>query len=280
VYETLSKENDGDSCRFIKLINQNATIVLQNIRGYLESKLLSYLINLHTGERPIYFIRNGLSEDSCKCKLGGDSNLSENGRKFTKCLEHYFRNELEINKTVFKEKFIIFCSTLKRSIQTAENIKFLGTCHSLKALDEINVGICEGYSYQEIAEKFPKEFEDRNRDKLRYRYPRGESYMDMILRIEPIIFEIERQIGPIIVIAHQGILRCLYGYFALVPIEEIPTLEIPRHAVIKFVPKTYGFEEERIYIDPESNKISSISKDTYFNYKDTLTYIPDKHKTK
>jgi 6-phosphofructo-2-kinase/fructose-2,6-biphosphatase 2/6-phosphofructo-2-kinase/fructose-2,6-biphosphatase 4 len=120
VYETLSKDNDGETCRFIKLIDQNATIILQNIRGYLESRLLSFLINLHTGERPIYFIRNGQSEDSVKGKLGGDSDLSENGQKFTNSLESYFANEAKMYSTVYKENFVIFCSTLKRSLQTAE----------------------------------------------------------------------------------------------------------------------------------------------------------------
>jgi len=46
-------------------------------------------------------------------------------------------------------------------------------------------------------------------DKLNYRYPRGESYMDLISRIEPVLYEIERSVDPVIVIGHQAILRCL-----------------------------------------------------------------------
>ena len=34
-------------------------------------------------------------------------------------------------------------------------------------------------TYEEIAERFPKEFAERDQDKLRYRYPQGESYLDV-----------------------------------------------------------------------------------------------------
>ena len=46
----------------------------------------------------------------------------------------------------------------------------------------------------------PEEFEARKRDKLRYRYPRGESYLDVIQRLEPVIFELERATSPVVVV--------------------------------------------------------------------------------
>jgi broad specificity phosphatase PhoE len=38
-------------------------------------------------------------------------------------------------------------------------------------------------TYEEIAETYPEEFERRKSDKLAYRYPRGESYLDVIHRL-------------------------------------------------------------------------------------------------
>ena len=35
-------------------------------------------------------------------------------------------------------------------------------------------GICEGMTYEEIAEKYPTEFAKRDQDKYHYRYPTGE----------------------------------------------------------------------------------------------------------
>jgi broad specificity phosphatase PhoE len=70
-------------------------------------------------------------------------------------------------------------------------------------LDEIFAGVCDGMTYEEIEESMPGEFELRKKDKLAYRYPRGESYLDVIARIEPIIVEMERHREPVLIIGHQ-----------------------------------------------------------------------------
>lgn len=41
----------------------------------------------------------------------------------------------------------------------------------------------------------PKGYAARNDDKLGYRYPKGESYLDVIERLEGVIFELERAKG-------------------------------------------------------------------------------------
>ena len=272
VYEAISKENDGPETIFIKLINQNIQIEMRNLKGYLPSKLLSYLINLHTVERPIYFSRHGESEDNVKNIIGGDSSLSELGKLYGESLKQFFIKESK-GFHEYTEKPKVFCSTLKRSIETSEYLSFLGKKISIKALDELNVGICDGLSYEEIKIKYPKDYEERMKDKLRYRYTRGESYMDMIIRMEQIIFELERHWGPVIVIGHQGILRCLYGYFALAPIEEIPTIDFPLNTLIKFIPQAYGFNEERYNFNLETGEIVKL-KDIK-QYKDTLIHKPE-----
>lgn len=57
-----------------------------------------------------------------------------------------------------------------------------------RSLREIEVGVCDGLSYDQVKESFPNEYKAREQDKLRYRYPRGESYMDIISRLESVIF--------------------------------------------------------------------------------------------
>jgi len=110
----------------------------------------------------------------------------------------------------------------------------------LKILDEINAGLCDEMTYKEVDEKYPMDASERKSDKLRYRYPRGESYMDVIARLEPVIFELERVAGPVLVIAHRAVLRCLFAYFLDEPAERIPYLDVPLHTVIKVLPKSYG----------------------------------------
>ncbi|MCO5575774.1 hypothetical protein L7F22_029579 [Adiantum nelumboides] len=114
-----------------------------------------------------------------------------------------------------------------------------------RALDEINAGVCEGMTYEEIKINMPEEYKARKLDKLRYRYPRGESYLDVIQRLEPVIIELERQRAPVVVIAHQAILRALYAYFADKPLKEIPHIEVPLHTIIEIQMGVTGVQEKR-----------------------------------
>jgi broad specificity phosphatase PhoE len=96
----------------------------------------------------------------------------------------------------------------------------------------------------------PAEYEARKRDKFTYRYPRGESYQDVILRLEPVIIALERTRKPVLVIAHNAVLRALYAYFSGVPRERCPHLAIPLHTVIELTPHAYGCHESRLSLDP------------------------------
>mmetsp|Transcript_29799 Transcript_29799/g.27285 ORF Transcript_29799/g.27285 Transcript_29799/m.27285 type:complete len:120 (+) Transcript_29799:1055-1414(+) len=97
---------------------------------------------------------------------------------------------------------------------------------------------------------------ERKSDKLRYRYPRGESYLDLINRVEPILFEIERSKEPVLVIAHQAVIRCLYAYFSKNEIADVPHLSVPLHTVIKLNPETYFCHEYRYTINVDTGDIS------------------------
>lgn len=91
-------------------------------------------------------------------------------------------------------------------------------------------------TYTEIQEKMPEEFSRRKRDKLAYRYPRGESYLDVIARVEPMIIEMERHREPLLLIAHQGILRVIFAFYHGLTRDECPHVKIPLHSVIKLQP--------------------------------------------
>jgi broad specificity phosphatase PhoE len=85
----------------------------------------------------------------------------------------------------------------------------------LKYLEEIDVGLCEGLTWDELhAGANPYDFDFAEQDKLHYRFPRGESYQDLIYRLEPVVFEIERTKHPVIVLSHCAVLRCLKAYLA------------------------------------------------------------------
>lgn len=67
-------------------------------------------------------------------------------------------------------------------------------------------------STEEIKAMYPDEYERALREPFSHRYPRAESYHDLSVRLEPVIFNLERDRHDILVIAHASVLRCLFSY--------------------------------------------------------------------
>lgn len=176
---------------------------MNQIHGYIQSKIVSLLMNLHITPRPIYLTRHGETQFNVEDRIGGDPELSEKGLSFAQKLNDFFHAELENKEEKSKLKPVkIFTSTLQRATATADALDLGTKPVYLKLLDELHAGVCDGMTYREIAEKFPIDFKERSTHKLKYRYPRGESYFDLIHRIEPILFEIERTKVPVIVVKY------------------------------------------------------------------------------
>ncbi|KAK4337347.1 hypothetical protein RND71_043617 [Anisodus tanguticus] len=116
-----------------------------------------------------------------------------------------------------------------------------------KALNEIDAGICEEMTYEEIQQTYPEEFALRDQDKFHYRYPKGESYEDLVARLEPVIMELERQ-ENVLVVAHQAVLRCLLAYFLDKDADSLCYLKVPLHTVIRLTPVAYGCDYEEIVL--------------------------------
>mmetsp|Transcript_72582 Transcript_72582/g.146083 ORF Transcript_72582/g.146083 Transcript_72582/m.146083 type:complete len:119 (+) Transcript_72582:1-357(+) len=95
-------------------------------------------------------------------------------------------------------------------------------------------------TYEEIKERFPKETKLRKADKLSYRYPRGESYLDVIQRLEPLVQEIERHRESLLIVGHQGVLRMIYAFYAGIAREDAPHQELKLNHVTVLTPHAYG----------------------------------------
>lgn len=228
-------ERDGS---YVKLIDEGRKIEVNRIEGYLCARLVFFLMHLYPAERPIWLSRHGESTFNVLGRIGGDPPLTHRGREYAVKLGQFLKERLDGDRDL-----VVLTSTLRRTMQTAEALDYDAV--AWRALNEIDSGVCDGLTYEEIRKRMPEEYANRQRDKFRYRYPRGESYADVIQRLEQVITEIERQRAPVLVIGHQAVLRAIYGYFLGKPQEECPYLDVPMHTVIQLTPIESGFEEER-----------------------------------
>ncbi|CAL1606923.1 unnamed protein product [Knipowitschia caucasica] len=230
------------SLSYIKIFNVGSRYLVNCVQDHIQSRIVYYLMNIHVTPRSIYLSRHGESELNLQGRIGGDSGLSQRGNKYAHALGQYMSGQ---NIKDLK----VWTSHMKRTIQTAEA---LGVAYEQwKALNEIDAGVCEEMTYEAIQEHHPEEFALRDQDKYRYRYPKGESYEDLVHRLEPVIMELERQ-ENVLVICHQAVMRCLLAYFLDKSAHELPYLKCPLHTVLKLTPVAYGCKVESIYLNIEA----------------------------
>ncbi|XP_031271770.1 6-phosphofructo-2-kinase/fructose-2,6-bisphosphatase isoform X2 [Pistacia vera] len=235
VYEPVE---EGSYIKMIDMVSgHGGQLQVNNISGYLPGRIVFFLVNTHLTPRPILLTRHGESRDNVRGRIGGDNVLSDKGEIYAKKLANFIEKRLKSERAAS-----IWTSTLQRTILTASPIVGFPKIQ-WRALDEINAGVCDGMTYEEIRKNMPEDA--RKKDKLRYRYPRGESYLDVIQRLEPVIIELERQRAPVVVISHQAVLRALYAYFADRPLKEIPHIEMPLHTIIEIQMGVTGVQEKR-----------------------------------
>lgn len=248
VYEELIDTEDNGRIRYIKIYNVGQKVVTRRCAGYIPSQVAFHLMNVHISPRNIWLSRHAEGTDQMRGMLGGISGvMTENGARFAIELQKYISQHMkqmkQIKKTAdedFKgDQLVVMLGThlihqstvevLKREFGRDKNVTFM---HN-SALNDLRGGELDGMTQSEVKRKFPEIWAERMKDKLHFRYPGngGESYIDLIQRIKPVIVELERQHKSVLVVSHLAVQRCIYAYFAGVPIEEIPFLSMPCHVV-------------------------------------------------
>ncbi|KAJ1908689.1 hypothetical protein LPJ71_003826, partial [Coemansia sp. S17] len=248
---------------YIKLYNVGEHFVVNNIRGYLQSRVVFYMMNLHISDRTIYLARSGESSNEGSYKA--DAPLSDTGHLYAHHLHDAIQRRIKerhahtLAKTgvdMSPRTLKVWTSTHAKSSQTAEYFAQNDNVSVRRRmlLKGLNPGVCENLSLAEVKEKFPSEYQSYLRDPYHHRYSLAESYHDVSVRLEPVILELEREHDDILIIAPESALRCIYAYFAPqgLPDSLIPTLAFPRSIFVELTPTAYGCSERRIGIAPPS----------------------------
>ncbi|KAJ2019623.1 hypothetical protein GGI13_004759 [Coemansia sp. RSA 455] len=254
---------DDNTQSYIKLYNVGEHFVVNNIRGYLQSRVVFYMMNLHISDRTIYLARSGESSNEGSYKA--DAPLSDTGHLYAHHLHDAIQRRIKerhahtLAKTgvdMSSRTLKVWTSTHAKSSQTAEYFAQNDNVSVRRRmlLKGLNPGVCENLSLAEVKEKFPSEYQSYLRDPYHHRYSLAESYHDVSVRLEPVILELEREHDDILIIAPESALRCIYAYFAPqgLPDSLIPTLAFPRSIFVELTPTAYGCSERRIGIAPPS----------------------------
>ncbi|KAJ5545366.1 hypothetical protein N7461_007670 [Penicillium sp. DV-2018c] len=236
---------------YIKMINAGQRLIVNNVSfGYLSNRIVFYLLNLHIKSRRTYFARAGVSLEADSYKA--DASLSPQGEDYAKKMTERLLAHREEEKQAMIERgrlAMIWTSTRRRTVETAKYLHEYGyKIRQRSQLSQLHPGVCEEMSERRIRAEFGDEVAKHELDPYHHRYPRAESYHDLAVRLEPIILELEREQTDLLIIAHESVLRVLYGYLMACNAADIPFLEFPRDEIIEIVPESYQNEAQRIHI--------------------------------
>ncbi|KLJ12457.1 elongator complex protein 2 [Blastomyces silverae] len=244
---------------YIKMINAGERMMINNRSfGYLHHRIVFYLLNLHIKSRHTYFVRAGTCLDPNSYKT--DAPLSEQGldyaRKMTERLLQHRESERQAliaeqgdGADTELKPLMVWTSTRRRTVETAQFLLERGyKIRHRSQMSQLNPGVCEKMSERRIRLEYPDEVAKHEMDPYHHRYPRAESYHDLAVRLEPIILELERERNDLLIIAHESVLRVLYGYLMACNAADIPFLSFPRDEIIEIIPASYNNKAKRIHI--------------------------------
>ncbi|ESO05219.1 hypothetical protein HELRODRAFT_185506 [Helobdella robusta] len=237
-YEPLDIDYDKN-ISFLKIFNLGSKFIANKIKSHMQSRIIYYFMNISVLPRVIYITRAGETNGNMMGLVGGDDDLSDRGIQYARSLAEF------IDRNNMKD-IVVWSSLMRSALKTCDTLKpFVATVSRLKALNELDNGSFEGLTQEDIRCRFPEEYTLRENDKYYYRYPSGESYQDLVVRLEPIIMELEK-VSNVMVVCHQAVARCLLAYLLDEPREDVPYLDVPLHTVFKLTPHAYGCKVDRI----------------------------------
>lgn len=283
-YVPLGEYEEKHGMAFIQMIDVGRKIVSHQTNGFLSSQVVYYLLNFNLSPRQIWITRHGESLDDQAGRIGGDSDLSENGKRYAKALTRFVDHQRQQWELYQRQKdllrhlpprpgdstppnpsyipsdrprnFCVWSSMMQRSVQTVEHFnEDEYDVKQMRMLDELHSGKMEGMTYKEIQKQYPDEYAHRKKDKLFYRYPGpgGESYLDIINRLRAVIVEVERTTDHVLLVSHRSTARVLLSYFRGLPRDEVADLDVPMGMLYMLEPKPYGVDFKAYRYNPESD---------------------------
>ena len=215
----------GEEPNYLKLDSLNNAILAEELSQSLPHYDLLRDLLVTDNVKNLFLIRHGETYFNLENRIGGDSKLTPKGRQQAQGLARYFQG---------KKISVIFTSQRRRTIQMAEIIKEGQERCAIIPIDEFNEidsGVCEGMSYEEIQETMPEVYWARKQNKFDYVYPQGEGYVTMGPRIKRGIKKalyLSDRSNKIMIIGHRAVNRMILSHFLYRRKEDVPYIFIPQ----------------------------------------------------
>ncbi|MFO7761959.1 MAG: histidine phosphatase family protein [Thermodesulfobacteriota bacterium] len=187
----------------------------------------------------LYLVRHGKTYYNLEDRIGGNSTLNDTGWQQAQFLGYHFRNT-RIPRIFVSEKERTH--QMARALLNYQDSKLI----VIPEFNEIDAGICENMTYDEIKSRYPEIFRKRMRDKYNYIYPEGEGYITLYDRaikgLKKALF-LSENADHMMIVGHQAVNRIILSYFLYRKTEDVPFTYVPQN---KYFHITSGLQNKSI----------------------------------
>ncbi len=172
----------------------------------------------------LFLTRHGETDWNLRRRIQGstDTDLNESGR----------RQAVQLAESLLlspDRPEIVYTSGLKRARETAEIAagRLQVPCVVHEGLGEINFGLWEGLTWDQVEERYPELYTIWHTDRRYGHPPEGESYQDLLNRVLPALRDIIRREGGsdsgrrVLVVTHSAVIMSLLSHLNRTPFDEM-----------------------------------------------------------
>jgi broad specificity phosphatase PhoE len=263
-YEPVGTSVSEELLHYIKVTNVSESIITNRIYGYLPTKIAHYLMNINPTTKHILFL--------CEAALGVGHGRSESDASSVDTdFAQDDTNDIMVQRVCsvlldcikkgsfnYSEAFSVWSGPSPRTIRLASLVKdCMDKHHKIGSIDYSNpivksqlsrleLSAFEKKNLDQIRLHYQKEYDKFINDPYYHRFPGGESYHDLAIRLENVLMELEgARSRVVLLVADISVLRCLYAYYTNIPSKDIPFLDLPANTLLALEPCAYGSIENR-----------------------------------
>ena len=184
----------------------------------------------------IYFARHGQTDWNIQRKVQGTTNIPLNEYGIRQAQE--LCNNLEEKNLSFEK---IYTSYQARALKTAQIIDehFHTGYEIVQGLEEMNLGLFEGHTWDEILAMYAEEHKLWMSNKRYNKTPNGESYQMVMERLFKALDHIWGQHDTssdknILIVSHGAVIMTLLAMHRDIPFEQSHTIEVDNATPIEF----------------------------------------------
>lgn len=272
-YQEMGDVDKQNGLLYIKTINFSERIEVHNANhGYLINKVLFFMMNSTIKLGLVFFARCWKREldikDDPPLDAAGRKHahnltmtlmdyLAAKGRSYVHNVPDRSHAQLPVDQRqpaagadgIHDESLVVWGLVKRRTIEYTHEFAERG----FKIRDRIQLlkkipGVVGNMTDEQIKEAYPEDYASYIADPYHYRYPRSESYHDLAIKIEPLILEMERMNGDLLIVADDTVIKVFLGYLLSVSCYEIPNLHIAQDEIVEIKFNAYANTFERFKI--------------------------------